>query len=146
MASYAPLFAHAEGWQWTPDLIWFDNFRSYGTPNYYVQKLFANNKGTDACPILSGKEEINGQNGLFASAVWDKNSKELIVKIVNVSDKTQTSDLQLTWKKNIFKWNISCVKSENLMESIRWTIQHFQFGGTALVERKKYDDRYTCPI
>ena len=42
MASYAPLFAHAEGWQWTPDLIWFDNLRSYGTPNYYVQKLFAN--------------------------------------------------------------------------------------------------------
>ncbi|HKZ38561.1 MAG TPA: alpha-L-arabinofuranosidase C-terminal domain-containing protein, partial [Chryseolinea sp.] len=35
MASYAPLFAHAEGWQWTPDLIWFDNLRSYGTPNYY---------------------------------------------------------------------------------------------------------------
>ncbi|HZI25296.1 MAG TPA: alpha-L-arabinofuranosidase C-terminal domain-containing protein, partial [Chryseolinea sp.] len=25
MASYAPLLAHAEGWQWTPDLIWFDN-------------------------------------------------------------------------------------------------------------------------
>ena len=38
MASYAPLFAHAEGWQWTPDMIWVDNLRSYGTPNYYVQK------------------------------------------------------------------------------------------------------------
>jgi alpha-L-arabinofuranosidase len=24
-ATYAPLFAHVEGWQWRPDLIWFDN-------------------------------------------------------------------------------------------------------------------------
>ena len=29
MASYAPLFAHVEGWQWTPDLIWFDNTSCY---------------------------------------------------------------------------------------------------------------------
>src|ERR1035441_4932646 len=35
MASYAPLFAHIDGWQWKPDLIWTDNLRSYGTPNYY---------------------------------------------------------------------------------------------------------------
>ena len=27
-ASYAPLFAHVEGWQWRPDLIWFDNLSS----------------------------------------------------------------------------------------------------------------------
>jgi alpha-N-arabinofuranosidase len=41
MASYAPLFAHVDAWQWTPDLIWFDNLRSYGTPNYYVQSCSA---------------------------------------------------------------------------------------------------------
>jgi hypothetical protein len=45
MASYAPLFAHIDGWQWAPDLIWFDNIGSYGTPDYYVQKLFETNKG-----------------------------------------------------------------------------------------------------
>ncbi len=52
MASYAPLFAHSEGWQWSPNLIWFDNLNSYGTPNYHVQKLFSNNKGTQVIPIL----------------------------------------------------------------------------------------------
>ena len=51
LTSYAPLFAHAEGWQWTPDLIWFNNLESYGTPNYYVQKLFSNNKGTDLISV-----------------------------------------------------------------------------------------------
>src|SRR5690606_2312106 len=37
LSSYAPLLAHVDGWQWTPDLIWFDNLKSFGTPNYYVQ-------------------------------------------------------------------------------------------------------------
>jgi alpha-N-arabinofuranosidase len=32
MASYAPLFAHEEGWQWRPNLIWLDNLNIYGTP------------------------------------------------------------------------------------------------------------------
>jgi alpha-L-arabinofuranosidase len=40
MASYAPLFAHIDGWQWMPDLIWVNNLQSYGTPDYHVQKLF----------------------------------------------------------------------------------------------------------
>ena len=51
MASYAPLLAHVEGWQWTPDLIWFDNLRSYGTPDYYVQKLYATNRGSVVVPF-----------------------------------------------------------------------------------------------
>ena len=55
MASYAPLFAHVDAWQWTPDLIWFDNLRSYGTPNYYVQKVYATNQGTHLLP-LAGPE------------------------------------------------------------------------------------------
>ncbi len=115
MASYAPLFAHAEGWQWTPDLIWFDNLRSYGTPNYYVQKLFANNKGTHALSILSGTEKLNGKNGLYASAVWDKNTKEIIVKVVNASDKEQTTDIQLTTGKKISSnGGMLILKSENL--------------------------------
>jgi alpha-L-arabinofuranosidase len=46
MTSYAPLFAHVDGWQWTPDLIWVDNLHVYGTPNYYVQQLFSTNRET----------------------------------------------------------------------------------------------------
>ncbi len=115
MASYAPLFAHAENWQWTPDLIWFDNLRSYGTPNYYVQKLFANHKGTHVLPILLGKDKVNGQTGLYASAVWDKNAKEIIVKVVNTSDKVQSSNLQLSGAKKLASnASMLVLKSENL--------------------------------
>ena len=51
MASYAPLMAHVDAWQWKPDDIWFDNLRSYGTPDYYVQKIYANNAGTRIVPV-----------------------------------------------------------------------------------------------
>ncbi|MEO9112322.1 MAG: alpha-L-arabinofuranosidase C-terminal domain-containing protein, partial [Lacunisphaera sp.] len=37
MASYAPLFAHVDAWQWTPNLIWTDNLHTLRTVNYYVQ-------------------------------------------------------------------------------------------------------------
>lgn len=87
MTSYAPLLAHADGWQWTPDLIWFNNLHSYATPNYYVQKLFSNNKGTDLLRISENEKVLAGQNNLYASAVKDSKSGETIVKIVNSSAK-----------------------------------------------------------
>jgi len=83
MASYAPLFAHVDGWQWTPDLIWVDNLRSAGTVNYQVQKLFSNNKGTNAIPALLNNKPLSGQDSLYVSAVTDKKNNEIIIKIVN---------------------------------------------------------------
>ena len=46
MIAYAPLFAKEGNVDWDPDMIRFDNMRSYGTPSYYVQKMFSNNYGT----------------------------------------------------------------------------------------------------
>jgi alpha-L-arabinofuranosidase len=85
MASYAPLFAHAEGWQWTPDLIWTNNLEVYGTPDYYVQKLFSLFKGSKVISITSDNQVIAGQDSIYASAVVDDTSGELIIKLVNVS-------------------------------------------------------------
>lgn len=51
MASYAPLFANVDAWQWGPDMIWFDNLRTFPRPSYYVQKMFANNVGTLELPV-----------------------------------------------------------------------------------------------
>jgi len=115
LASYAPLMAHADGWQWTPDLIWFNNLESYATPNYYVQQLFSVNKGTHGLSILSGKEKIVGQQGLYASSVWDKNTKEIIIKIVNATDQEMSQDIQLsTGKKINGQATVIRLKSDNL--------------------------------
>jgi alpha-N-arabinofuranosidase len=85
MTSYAPLMAHTEGWQWKTDLIWFDNLTCYGTPSYYVQKMFGQNSGTHLLNVLLNGEKAIGQKNLYASAVINENSNEIIVKVVNTN-------------------------------------------------------------
>ena len=102
MATYAPLFAHVEGWQWRPDLIWYDNLRSVRTCSYYVQQLYSHNKGTHVVPLTMDKKPVagqEGQDGLFASAVWDNDTKEYIVKVINTSDKAQPVTLEFAGMK-----------------------------------------------
>lgn len=97
MATYAPLLAHVEGWQWRPDLIWFDNLRSVRSCSWYVQSLYGHNKGTNVVPLTMNKQAVSGQegqNGLFASAVWDEPTQTYIVKIANTSDKVQAINLE----------------------------------------------------
>lgn len=101
LASYAPLFAHVDGWQWTPDMIWVDNLNIYGTPNYYVQKLFSLNKGNYTVPILLNNDVITGQDSLYASASVDVAKKELIIKIVNAANQTQRISLQIEGIKKV---------------------------------------------
>ena len=103
MATYAPLFAHVEGWQWRPDAIWFDNLRSFKSVSYYVQQLFAMNKGTNVLSLTMNKQPVAGQpgqDGLFASSVFDSTTGEVIVKVVNTSDVTQVISLNLQGVKD----------------------------------------------
>ncbi len=85
MSSYAPLFGHVDAWQWTPNMIWFDNLRSYGTPNYYVQKMFSVNQGTKLLPVLLDGSVKNGQNDLYVTAAVDERTREVIIKVVNTA-------------------------------------------------------------
>lgn len=69
MACYAPLFGNRLQSQWSPDMIWFDNANAYGSVNYYVQQLYANNKGVANLPAELTVEEaaagsLSGKVGL----------------------------------------------------------------------------------
>jgi alpha-L-arabinofuranosidase len=90
MASYAPLLANVDAWQWKPDAIWFDNLRSYGTPNYYVQSVFANNTGTRILPV---SQQI--ESGLYTSASLDERSHELIVKAINTGSADRQAKIRI---------------------------------------------------
>jgi alpha-L-arabinofuranosidase len=115
MASYAPLFAHVDGWQWTPDLIWFNNLKSYGTPDYYVQKLFSNNKGTNEVAITLNNEALKGKDSLYASACTDAASNELILKIVNTSSQSISKQINVDSKKKLdAKASITTLQSNDL--------------------------------
>ena len=86
MCTYAPLFAHVDGWQWKPDLIWFDNLRSVRSANYYVQQLYGHNVGTNVLTTVENKLALAGQDGIYASSALDKTKNEIILKIANTSD------------------------------------------------------------
>lgn len=90
MSSYAPLFAHIEGWQWRPDLIWFDNLRSFRSCSWHVQKLYTQYSGTNVLK-LTDMEGVNvtGADGVFASSVYDADNGNIYIKVINVSDKAR---------------------------------------------------------
>nr|WP_315205265.1 alpha-L-arabinofuranosidase C-terminal domain-containing protein [uncultured Flavobacterium sp.] len=116
LTSYAPLMAHEEAWQWTPDLLWFNNLEAYGSANYYVQKLFATNRGTDLIAITKDGKPVTGQNNLFASALKDLNTKEVIVKLVNTSATAQEVNVDLKGTKLQAKGTIITLTSPNLQD------------------------------
>ena len=90
MATYAPLFAHVEGWQWRPDLIWFDNLRSMRTASWHVQHLYGEYRGENVLRLTSAGVPVTGaegQDGLFASAV--KDGSLIYVKVANTSETAQ---------------------------------------------------------
>jgi alpha-L-arabinofuranosidase len=115
IATYAPLFAHVEGWQWRPDMIWFDNLDVVRTVSYYVQQLYSHHKGSNVLPLTMDKKPVNGaedQNGLFASAAWSKSDRSVIVKVVNTSDRKATISLNFNGLKKgeVLSPDVACIK------------------------------------
>ncbi len=144
MASYAPLFAHVDGWQWRPDLIWVDNLNTYGTPNYYVQKLFSLNKGSQVVPITLNKDVVAGQDSLYASAVVDKATNELVIKIVNASGIEQINTLSVEGvKKLASKATLIVMKESDLtkVNSIEQPLQVSPQETTFTIRSKKFEYR-----
>ena len=120
LATYAPLFAHFDAWQWKPDMIWFDNLNVVRTPNYYVQQMYAQNVGTNVLSITQGGNIISGQDQLYASACIDKNTSEIIVKVVNASSEIQDITISLESLKGAVKNDevqITCLHS-NVPEAV----------------------------
>jgi alpha-L-arabinofuranosidase len=86
MSSYAPLFAKVGAIQWQPDLIWFDNTRVYGSPSYYVQKLFSRNRPDVVLPVefsSGAPAPADGRPPLYAVAGRDDRAGEIVLIVAN---------------------------------------------------------------
>ncbi|HMO60884.1 MAG TPA: alpha-L-arabinofuranosidase C-terminal domain-containing protein [Ferruginibacter sp.] len=136
MASYAPLFAHEDGWQWTPDLIWVNNLQAYGTTDYQVQKLFSLNKGSKVVPINLNKDVVAGQDSLYASATVDETTKELLVKIVNASAISQSCNIVIEGKKPATSGKLLLLQTNNLAEMNSFTQPNLVAPNESLIEAK----------
>jgi alpha-L-arabinofuranosidase len=97
MASYAPLFANTDAWQWTPDLIWVNSLQLYKTPDYYVQQIFSRNRGDVILPVkLAGVETSPaGVEALYASATRDNLREEIVLKVVNPAANALSARIKL---------------------------------------------------
>ena len=115
LTSYAPLFAHVNRWQWTPDMIWFNNLTSFGTANYHVQKLYSLNSGDYTVKIKRNGENMTGQGGLYGTACVDKKTNELVIKLVNTLPDAQKLGVNIkgiSGRKNAKMINLSSKNPE----------------------------------
>lgn len=83
MVSYAPLFANINGRNWVPDAIVFNSYELYGTPSYWLQKLFVESSGAT---FLDSTLYTTSSNKLIASSIiWQNSAKKnyLRIKVVN---------------------------------------------------------------
>jgi alpha-L-arabinofuranosidase len=73
MASYAPLLVNLNHRAWNPDLINFDSANWYGLPSYYVQKMFAENRGDVSLPTVveSPVAEPAATGGRIGVGTWN---------------------------------------------------------------------------
>jgi len=91
LTSYAPLFARIGYVQWSPDMIWFDDKSAYGTPSYYVQKLFATCTGDN---VVNSALDGGEAEGIFH--VVSEDEKYLYIKVVNTSEEEKCVTTSLT--------------------------------------------------
>ncbi len=122
MASYAPLFANTEAWQWTPDLIWVDSLHVLRTPSYHVQSLYARNRGDRVLPVSMGAASDGEGKRLYAAAASDDAAGEVILKLVNATDRASASTVELTGVRQVGAVCLTVLQSDdpaavNTMES-----------------------------
>jgi alpha-N-arabinofuranosidase len=93
MSSYAPLLVNVNpgGMQWETDLIGYNAMKSYGSPAYYAQVLFASYLGDHT---VASKLENAGPK-LFYSATIKTTKKQLYLKLVNASSDPQPVQIAL---------------------------------------------------
>jgi alpha-L-arabinofuranosidase len=104
MGSYAPLFVNVNDRKWNPDAINFDAARAYGTPSYYVQQMFGQNRSDIILPTTVNTAapltEIRGGIGL---ATW---STQAEFKDITVTQGTDTILLREDFTSGVDKWRV----------------------------------------
>ena len=120
MSCYAPLFVNVnndtikkqKAWQWDSDLIGYDALNSFGSPSYYVQKLFSEYLGDVIVPITAANIPTQNRPApqqrpgaapatpkavptVFYAATQDAKTGTIYLKLVNALGTVQPIDISL---------------------------------------------------
>ncbi len=111
MASYAPLLVNVNpgGMQWETDLIGYDAAKSYGSPSYYAQVMFASYLGDHT---LASKVEGSAPK-FFYSITGDAAKKKLYLKLVNALSEPQSVHLELPGAKLAATAQVETLSAKN---------------------------------
>lgn len=101
MASYAPLFAREGNVQWTPDLIWFNNTESYGTPSYYVQAMYGQHVPDVSLPTEVDASEVAAPQfrGRVGVGIWLTQAEFKDIRV------TQGEQVLYEWDGSLDGWD-----------------------------------------
>ncbi|TAH70401.1 MAG: alpha-N-arabinofuranosidase [Anaerolineaceae bacterium] len=114
LASYAPLFGNSTAIQWSPDLIWFNNHKVWGSPNYYVQKIFADNVSSKILDSTLIGESLTSEalSGKIGVGTWMTSAFFENIKVVDnesgdvlFSDDFADNSID-DWEQIAGNWNI----------------------------------------
>jgi alpha-N-arabinofuranosidase len=97
MASYAPLLVNVDpgGMQWETDLIGYDAEKSYGSPAYYAQAMFASHLGDRTL----ASQVVGAGAKFFYSITANTAKKKLYLKLVNAESTPQAVDIDFAGAK-----------------------------------------------
>ena len=112
MASYAPLFVNLNHRAWPVNLINFDSTKWFGLPSYYVQKLFAENRGDTYLPtkVEASELEENSPAGCIGVGNWNTSAEYKDIKVTAPDGKvlfaSDFSKDSAAWKKIGGNWSV----------------------------------------
>jgi alpha-N-arabinofuranosidase len=112
---YAPLLVNVNpgGQQWQTNLIGYNAIDSYGSPSYYVQKMFSNNQGTAVLPTKLGE----GAQNLFAISAVDEPTGDIIIKFVNRRDAAVQMTIDLSGVASVKGGTLESMAGSGLKET-----------------------------
>jgi len=91
MEAYAPLLVNVNpgARQWATDLIGYDALNSFGSPSYYVQKMFAENHGEFVLPVgVTAAPDTSAPvaftpRGAIGVGTWDTQAEYKDIKVTH---------------------------------------------------------------
>lgn len=89
LACYAPMLCNVDYVNWQPDMIWFNNHEVYGSANYYVQKMFMTNQGTDLVRVCAeglDKKKVLGEKYIKGGVELETDRASGILSNIKITD------------------------------------------------------------
>jgi alpha-N-arabinofuranosidase len=116
MAAYAPLLVNVNpgGMQWETDLIGYDAMRSYGSPSYWAQVMFAKYLGDETLGAKFEDSALDTANPrFFYSVTRDAAKKRLYLKLVNASSTPQPVEIDFPGAKLAAKGTLISLSAQS---------------------------------